>query len=155
MSAPGFGRPIWLVQLSLLEAPAVVRLRTPRPPISHSQSIFFFHISFSFARPFLSSALRLVTLFALGSTLLLLRIIIGRRRSVVISGSGRSLRWVFRLRLGRRVFRLLSGGRPRPPGWLADSGCSVVSVHLAVLGPRTWSWTLPKETPSCTSSEEL
>lgn len=49
MSAPGFGRPIWLVQLSLLEAPAVVRLRTPRPPISHSQSIFFFHISFSFA----------------------------------------------------------------------------------------------------------
>ncbi|KAH7511596.1 hypothetical protein FEM48_ZijujMtG0001500 (mitochondrion) [Ziziphus jujuba var. spinosa] len=27
----GFGRPIWLVQLSLLEAPAVVRLRTPRP----------------------------------------------------------------------------------------------------------------------------
>lgn len=63
MSAPGFGRPIWLVQLSLLEAPAVVRLRTPRPPISHSQSIFLFHISFSFARPFLSSALRLVTLF--------------------------------------------------------------------------------------------
>jgi len=41
MSAPGFGRPIWLVQLSLLEAPAVVRLRTPRPRISHSQSIFF------------------------------------------------------------------------------------------------------------------
>ncbi|KAL9426549.1 hypothetical protein AB3S75_033354 [Citrus x aurantiifolia] len=31
MVAPGFGRPIWLVQLSMLEAPAVVRLRTPRP----------------------------------------------------------------------------------------------------------------------------
>lgn len=46
MSAPCFGRPIWLVQLSLLEAPAVVRLRTPRLRISHSQSIFFFfHIS--------------------------------------------------------------------------------------------------------------
>ncbi|GMN27244.1 hypothetical protein TIFTF001_049355 [Ficus carica] len=30
MSAPGFGRPIWLVQLSLLEAPAVVRLRRLR-----------------------------------------------------------------------------------------------------------------------------
>lgn len=44
MSAPCFGRPIWLVQLSLLEAPAVVRLRTPRLRISHSQSIFFFHI---------------------------------------------------------------------------------------------------------------
>jgi hypothetical protein len=41
MSAPCFGRPIWLVQLSLLEAPAVVRLRTPRLRISHSQSIFF------------------------------------------------------------------------------------------------------------------
>jgi len=44
MSAPCFGRPIWLVQLSLLEAPAVVRLRTPRLRISHSQSIFFFQI---------------------------------------------------------------------------------------------------------------
>lgn len=45
MSAPCFGRPIWLVQLSLLEAPAVVRLRTPRLRISsHSQSIFFFFI---------------------------------------------------------------------------------------------------------------
>ncbi len=46
MVAPGFGRPIWLVQLSLLEAPAVVRLRTPRPRISHSQSkaSFFFFI---------------------------------------------------------------------------------------------------------------
>lgn len=42
-----FGRPIWLVQLSLLEAPAVVRLRTPRPRISHSQSIFFlFYLPF-------------------------------------------------------------------------------------------------------------
>ena len=41
MSAPGFGQPICLVQLSLLEAPAVVRLRTPRPRFSHSQSIFF------------------------------------------------------------------------------------------------------------------
>lgn len=40
MSAQCFGR--WLVQLSLLEAPAVVRLRTPRLRISHSQSIFFF-----------------------------------------------------------------------------------------------------------------
>jgi hypothetical protein len=45
MSAPCFGRPIWLVQLSLLEAPAVVRLRTPRLRISHSQSIFFIHFS--------------------------------------------------------------------------------------------------------------
>lgn len=36
-----------LVQLSLLEAPAVVRLRTPRPRISHSQSIFFlFYLPF-------------------------------------------------------------------------------------------------------------
>lgn len=41
MSALGFGRPIWLVQLSLLEASALVRLRTLRPPISYSQSIFF------------------------------------------------------------------------------------------------------------------
>ncbi|RDY13469.1 hypothetical protein CR513_01588, partial [Mucuna pruriens] len=40
MSAPCFGRPIWLVQLSLLEAPAVVRLRTPRSRISHSPSFF-------------------------------------------------------------------------------------------------------------------
>ncbi|WVY89777.1 hypothetical protein V8G54_035291 [Vigna mungo] len=47
MSAPCFGRPIWLVQLSLLEAPAVVRLRTPRSRISHSPS-FLFHISFFF-----------------------------------------------------------------------------------------------------------
>ncbi|KAL8167497.1 hypothetical protein V2J09_008996 [Rumex salicifolius] len=31
-------RPIWLVQLSLLEASALVRLRTLRPPISYSQS---------------------------------------------------------------------------------------------------------------------
>nr|YP_009941459.1 hypothetical protein [Fagus sylvatica]QOC70517.1 hypothetical protein [Fagus sylvatica]QVG61318.1 hypothetical protein [Fagus sylvatica]QVG61374.1 hypothetical protein [Fagus sylvatica] len=60
MSAPGFGRPIWLVQLSLLEAPAVVRLRTPRPRISHSQSIFFlFHISFSFPAFFFLSIGRL------------------------------------------------------------------------------------------------
>lgn len=51
MSAPGFGRPIWLVQLSLLEAPAVLRLRTPRSRISHSQSIsFFFHISLPIGR---------------------------------------------------------------------------------------------------------
>nr|GEX09743.1 hypothetical protein [Tanacetum cinerariifolium] len=53
----GFGLPIRLVHLSLLEAPAVVRLRTPRPPIPHSQSIFLLHIPFSCARPFLSSAL--------------------------------------------------------------------------------------------------
>jgi len=46
MVAPGFGRPIWLVQLSLLEAPAVVRLRTPRPRISHSQSIFLIYLFF-------------------------------------------------------------------------------------------------------------
>lgn len=43
------------------------------------------------------------------STLLLLRIIIGRRRSVLSCGSGRSLHWVLRLRLGRRLFRFLSG----------------------------------------------
>lgn len=72
---------------------------------------------------------------SLGSTLLLLRIIIGRRRCVVISGSGRSLRWVLRLRLGKEGFEVFEwvGGRGRPPGWLADSGCSVVSVHSAVL----------------------
>ncbi|YP_007516861.1 hypothetical protein (mitochondrion) [Glycine soja] len=44
MSAPCFGRPIWLVQLSLLEAPAVVRLRTPRSRISHSPSFFSYFI---------------------------------------------------------------------------------------------------------------
>ena len=59
MSTPSFGRPIWLVQLSLLEAPAVVRLRTPRPRISHPQSIFFFHISFSFPASFFLSIGRL------------------------------------------------------------------------------------------------
>lgn len=47
---------------------------------------------------------------SLGSTLLLLRIIIGRGRSVVISGSGRSLRWVLRLRLGRRGLSGLGDG---------------------------------------------
>ncbi|KAF4346974.1 hypothetical protein F8388_019709, partial (mitochondrion) [Cannabis sativa] len=46
---------------------------------------------------------------SLGSTLLLLRIIIGRRRCVVISGSGRSLRWVLRLRLDKEVFEWVGG----------------------------------------------
>nr|QCQ81900.1 hypothetical protein [Ammopiptanthus mongolicus] len=57
MSAPCFGRPIWLVQLSLLEAPAVVRLRTPRSRISHSQSIFFFIFHLSFY-PYFSECLK-------------------------------------------------------------------------------------------------
>lgn len=38
---------------------------------------------------------------ASASEVLLLRILFGRRRCVVISGSGRSLRWVLRLRLGK------------------------------------------------------
>lgn len=65
---------------------------------------------------------------SLGSTLLLLlRIIIGRKRCVVISGSGRAP--------GFAVFEWVGGG-PRPPGWLADSGSSVVSVHSAVREPH-------------------
>lgn len=45
MSAPGFWRPIWLVQLSLLEAPAVVRLNSlaPRSIRSEPGSRTFFH----------------------------------------------------------------------------------------------------------------
>lgn len=46
VSSRFFWAAIWLVQLSLLEAPAVVRLRTPRLPISHSQIWFGFHFPF-------------------------------------------------------------------------------------------------------------
>ncbi|WVY89125.1 hypothetical protein V8G54_037906 (chloroplast) [Vigna mungo] len=67
--SPCFGRPIWLVQLSLLEAPAVVRLRTPHrclpggigAPEGGLRSLLSLRPSIPFK---LDPALRLVTLFA-------------------------------------------------------------------------------------------
>ncbi|KAK7823485.1 hypothetical protein CFP56_035427 [Quercus suber] len=70
------------------------------------------------------------SLGSLGSTLLLLRIIIGHWRNVVISGYGQGMHWVLRLRLGRQFLSWLEDGPGPLDGLLIPSALLSLCILL-------------------------